>query len=143
MYIVLLGSMGHRHSHKHLKWLSALREPRNSCVWNKKSESYKVIYHTYGTVSVKCNSKVVPVYWEGKCWFLCWSRGSMPRIQKGRTLPISSELAPKQTVFWPSVLESVAIACEEDVASFVGVFFFSDCRLQIKIWFTIICCCSK
>lgn len=45
----------------------------------------------------------------------------MPCIQRGRTLPMtmSSELAPKQILFQPSVVDSVAIVCEEDVVSFV------------------------
>lgn len=59
----------------------------------------------------------------------------MPCIQKRRTLAmsVSSELAPKQNLFQPSVVKSVATVCEEGVVSFVEVFLFSDYRLQIKI----------
>lgn len=100
---------------------------------------------SYGMVSVKYNSKAVPICWESNSCFFYWSRGSMPCIQKGRTLPMtmSSELAPKQKLFQPSVVDSVAIVCKEDVVSFVWLFFFSDYTLQIKIWFTITCCCFK
>lgn len=135
----MLRSMGHRCGYKHLT--SVWQHWESPATLVSEIKNLKVINgRWYG----KCNSKAVPIYWERKLYFFYGSRGRMPWIQKGRTLPMSmsSELAPKQKLLRPSVIESGATACK-DVISSIRVFFFSDYRLQMQIRFTITCCCSK